>query len=166
MQVIITAVGPDNRGLADPIVHHVTASGANIAEIQMYDHSRERLFAMLLRMDWPADHVPVVELRARMHVIARDKGLAIRVWSPEEPATPPRLALCVTNRQAPARAVLEAIRDARLRASVVVMIGNRPGCRDLAAEHGIDWHQIGGDDGVPDNAALLTLLDRYVVDYV
>ena len=38
MQVIITAVGPDNRGLADPIVHCVTSAGANIAEIQMYDH--------------------------------------------------------------------------------------------------------------------------------
>lgn len=30
MQVIITAVGPDNSGLADPIVHHVTTAGANI----------------------------------------------------------------------------------------------------------------------------------------
>jgi len=38
MQVVITAVGPDNRGLADPIIHHVTGIGANIAEIQMYDH--------------------------------------------------------------------------------------------------------------------------------
>jgi formyltetrahydrofolate deformylase len=63
MQVILTAVGPDNRGLADPIVHHVTASGANIGEIQTYDHSHERLFAMLLRMDWPASRVPVGELR-------------------------------------------------------------------------------------------------------
>ena len=42
MQVIITAVGPDNRGLADPIVHHVTSAGANISEIQMYDHDAER----------------------------------------------------------------------------------------------------------------------------
>ena len=48
MQVVLTAVGPDNRGLADPIVHHVTGAGANIAEIQMYDHDSERLFAMLL----------------------------------------------------------------------------------------------------------------------
>jgi len=38
MQVIITAVGPDNVGLADPIIHDVTGRGANIAEIQMYDH--------------------------------------------------------------------------------------------------------------------------------
>ena len=29
MQVVITAVGPDNRGLADPIIHHVTGIGAS-----------------------------------------------------------------------------------------------------------------------------------------
>ena len=53
MQIVITAVGPDNRGLADPIIHHVTGQGANIAEIQMYDHDEASLFAMLLRIDLP-----------------------------------------------------------------------------------------------------------------
>ncbi len=38
MEMVITAVGPDNVGLADPIIHDVTSRGANIAEIQMYDH--------------------------------------------------------------------------------------------------------------------------------
>ena len=53
MQVTITAVGPDNSGLADPIVHYATNLGANIGEIQMYDHDAERIFAMLLRIEWP-----------------------------------------------------------------------------------------------------------------
>ena len=43
MEVIITALGPDNVGLADPIIHHVTGRGARIAEIQMYDHDEEHL---------------------------------------------------------------------------------------------------------------------------
>ncbi len=49
METIITAVGPDNVGLADPIVHFVTGQGANIEEIQMYNHDEAALFAMLLR---------------------------------------------------------------------------------------------------------------------
>src|SRR5438067_13089939 len=101
MQVIITAVGPDNRGLADPIVHYVSSAGANIAEIQMYDHDAERLFAMLLRMEWPAERTPVAELRGHMNRIAQDKGLSIRTWARAERAQPPRLALCVTNRPEP-----------------------------------------------------------------
>src|SRR5262249_56469195 len=98
MQVIITAVGPDNRGLADPIVHYVASAGANIAEIQMYDHDAEHLFAMLVRMDWPAEGQGVAGLREAMDRIGRDKGLSIRTWSRDEHVRPPRLALCVTHR--------------------------------------------------------------------
>jgi formyltetrahydrofolate deformylase len=166
MQVTVTAVGPDNRGLADPIVHHVTSAGANIAEIQMSDHDTQRQFAMLLRMDWPAERVPVAELRARMNVIGRDKGLSVRVWSRDEHDRPPRLGLCVTHRCEPIRAVLEAIRAGRLGATVEVVIGNRPTCAGVAEEFGVDWHQIGDAEGAPDNARLAALLDRYTVDFV
>src|SRR5438067_3069072 len=129
MQVIITAVGPDNRGLADPIIHHVTSAGANISEIQMYDHDAERVFAMLLRLDWPEQREPMAQLRSRMNEIGRDKGLSIRTWSRDEHNRPPRLALCVTHRPEPPLAVLRAIRDQRLKATVAVMIGNQPTCR-------------------------------------
>src|SRR5437899_2862542 len=124
MQVVITAVGPDNRGLADPIVHHVTSSGANIAEIQMYDHDAERLFAMLLRMDWPAQQQPVAELRNVMRRIGQEKNLSVRTWARDERGSRPRLALCVTHRPEPALAVLRAIRDGRLRAVAVAVLSN------------------------------------------
>src|SRR4029077_20243374 len=101
MQVLITAVGPDNRGLADPIVHYVTSAGANISEIQMYDHDAERVFAMLLRMDWPAERATIGDLRLRMNQIGQEKGLSIRTWSRDEHDRPPRLAICVTHRPEP-----------------------------------------------------------------
>src|SRR5438552_10690906 len=140
MQVIITAIGPDNRGLADPIVHHVTSAGANIAEIQMYDHDAEKVFAMLLRVDWPIDRAPLTELRARMDRIGREKGLSIRTWSRDEHSHAPRLALCVTHRPEPPLAVLRAIRDNRLRAVPAVLIGNQPSCRAVAEQFNVEWH--------------------------
>jgi formyltetrahydrofolate deformylase len=166
MQVVITAVGPDNRGLADPIVHHVTSAGANIGEIQMYDHDAERIFAMLLRMDWPAERLSVAELRARMQAVGRDKGLSVRTWSRDEHARPPRLALCVTHRPEPPLAVLRAIRDQRLRATPAVMIGNHSTCRAVAEQFGLDWHQVGDAQGNPDNGRLVGLFDEYEVDYI
>src|SRR5688572_17270029 len=99
MQFTITAVGPDHSGLADPIIHYVTAHGANIAEIQMYDHDQQRLFAMLLRVEMPPDQQPL--LAPAMDEIGRRKDLAIRVWSPDWRADRPRLALCVTLRPEP-----------------------------------------------------------------
>lgn len=166
MQVTITAVGPDNRGLADPIVHYVTRVGANIHEIQMYDRDSEQLFAMLLRMEWPADQEPVAVLRERMRSIGELKGLTIRVWGREENAGPPKIALCTTYRPEPALAVLRDIRDKRLAASVPVIIGNRDGCRSVAEQFGIDFHNIGDGKGNPDNRKLVELLDQYDVDYI
>jgi formyltetrahydrofolate deformylase len=166
MQVIITAVGPDNRGLADPIVHHVTSAGANIAEIQMYDHDAERVFAMLLRLDWPAGGAGVAELRRRMDAIGRDKGLSIRTWSRDEHARPPRLAVCVTHRPEPPLAVLRAIRDGRLRAEAALLVGNRPTCRAVAEQFGVDWHMVGDEAGNPDNDRMVELFDQYEVDYI
>ncbi len=164
MQTIITAVGPDNRGLADPIIHFVTGRGANIAEIQMYDHDEEALFAMLLRVELDGGQLPAV--RDAMTEIGRSKHLSIRVWSPEERADKPRLAICTTLRSEPPLALLRAIRDKQIPAEVAVMIGNRPACRCLAEQFGVDWHSIGNDQGEADDDRLMALCDEYQVDYI
>ncbi len=111
MQVTITAVGPDHRGLADPIIHHVTGQGANIAEIQMYDHDEQGLFAMLCRIELAAEHF--AGLKPAMDDIGREKGLSVRIWSREARKGKPRLAICTTYRPEPALALLRAMRDRR-----------------------------------------------------
>lgn len=166
MQVIITAVGPDHCGLADPIVHYVTSAGANISEIQMYDHDSEKVFAMLLRMEWPVERESIAELRTRMRSLGQDQGLSIRTWSPDEYMRPARLAICTTYRPEPALAVLRAIRDKRLAATPAVVIGNRQSCRGVAEQFGIPWHCVGDAAGNPDNDAMVELFDQYEVDYV
>lgn len=166
MQIVITAVGPDHKGLADPIVHHVTGAGANIHEIQMYDHDSERLFAMLLRIEWSGAADSIAGLRGRMDDIGREKGLSIRTWSRDEHGRLPRLALCTTYRTEPPLAVLRAVRDGRLKAVPAVMIGNRGACRGIAEQFGVDWHHVGDAKGNPDNDRMVDLLDEYAVDYV
>ena len=87
MQIVITAVGPDNVGLADPIIHYVTGQGANISEIQMYDHDEESALRHALPHRTAGGRLPA--LRTAMREIGRRKNLSIRVWSPEERAQPP-----------------------------------------------------------------------------
>lgn len=166
MQVVITAVGPDHKGLADPIVHYVTGAGANIHEIQMYDRDSEHLFAMMLRTEWPADDTPIAELRETMHGIGKEKGLAIRTWSRDEHVRPPRVAICTTYRPEPALAILRSMRDGRLKAEAAVMIGNRQACRGVAEQFGVDWHMVGDAKGNPDNDRMVELFDEYDVDYI
>ncbi len=164
MQIVITAVGPDNSGLADPIIHYVTGQGANIAEIQMYDHDAEALFAMLLRIELPNDELG--PLRKAMQEIGRLKDLSVRVWSPEERADRPRIAICTTYRTEPVLALLRSIRDGQLNAEPAVMIGNRNACRGIAEQFGVEWHSIGDSQGNPDDERMVELIDEYEVDYV
>lgn len=164
MQVVITAVGPDNRGLADPIIHDVTARGANIAEIQMYDHDEACLFAMLLRIELPRESL--ADLRSAMQEVAARTKLSIRVWSPDERAARPRLAICTTMRPEPPLALLRALRDGQIRAEAAVMIGNRPHCRALAEQFNVSWEMIGDDQGNVNDEHLVAKLDEYAVDYV
>jgi formyltetrahydrofolate deformylase len=165
MRVIITAVGPNNWGLADPIVHYVTSVGACIAEIQMYDHDGG-LFAILLRLKWPGTANTLADLRAKMGDIGRAHGLSIRTWARDEHDRPPRLAICMTYRHEPPQAVLEAIRAGWLHATPAVLIGNRPACESLATRFKVDWHMIGDAQGNPDNERMVQLFDRYDVDYI
>lgn len=164
MQVVITAVGPDNVGLADPIVHYVTGEGANIGEIQMYDHDEEAIFAMLLRIELDADRLS--GLRSGLTEIGRLKRLSVRVWSPHERQKEPNLAICTTYRPEPALAVLRAIRDRQIKAKPAVMIGNRKACRGIAEQFEVPWEFIGDDQGNPNEDTMVQLLDQYEIDYV
>jgi formyltetrahydrofolate deformylase len=167
MQIVITAVGPDNRGLADPIIHFVTGQGANIAEIQMYNHDELCLFAMLLRIELAIDDIAA--LRKELTTIGDDKGLSVRVWSPDHLTHKPRLAICTTIRPEPALALLRAIRDGRVSAEPAVILGNRPNCRSLSEQFNVEWQSIAAEDG-PEGAAdddrLVNLCDEYEVDYI
>jgi len=162
--IVITAVGPDNVRLVDPIIHYVTGQGANIAEVQMYDHDEEALFAMLLRIALPASQL--TEIRHALAEIGKLKKLAVRVWSPEERRARPRLAICVTNRPETPLALLRGIRDGQIKAEPAVMIGNRPALRGLAEQFGVPWEMIGDSEGRADDERMIAVLDQYNVDYV
>lgn len=164
MDVVITALGPDNVGLADPIIHFVTGQGARISEIQMYDHDEAHLFAMLCRIHLPNGRLDLLE--DSMREIADKTGLAIRVWSPDKRSERPRIALCATYRTETPRAVLQAVADGRIRAEVATLIGNRKKCEALADEFEVPFEFIGQNDGSANDDEMVTLLDKYEIDYV
>ena len=164
MQLVITAVGPDNRGLADPIVHCVTELGANIAEIQMFDHDQESVFSMLTRAQ--LDPSKVEELKTAIQQISKRTGLSIRTWRYPAPAARPRIALCATYRQETPRAVLEAVRAGTINAEIAAMISNRDACRGLAEEFDVPWFPIGDAEGKSDDERLIDICDEQQVDYI
>ncbi len=166
MQLTITAVGPDNRGLADPIVHYVTSLGANIYEIQMYDHDQERLFAMLVRIEFDGTATDLEIVRERFAEISQQTGLSIRVWSRDGSDQKPKIAICTTYRLEPAQAILNAVQSGELDCEVSVIVGNRTAAESLANDAKIDWHLAADEKGNPDNERMVQIFDEYNVDYI
>ncbi len=164
MEIVITAVGPDNVGLADPIIHDVTSRGANIAEIQMYDHDEAAVFAMMCRLHIREDQWE--PLQVAMTRIAEAKRLEIRVWSAELRASRPNLAICGTLLEQTPRAILQAIRSGKLNANPAVLISNRKKCESLAKEFDVPFECIGNDEGLADDERMVSMIDSYHADYV
>lgn len=164
MEIIVTAVGPDSVGLADPIIHELTKQGASIAEIQMYDHDEAAVFAMMCRVT--IDDSRWESIRSAMQQIGASIELSVRVWTPPAPQRRAKLAICTTYQESSPRAVLQAVADGVIRADATVMIGNRKKCERLAAEFEVPWFNIGRDDGSADDERLVELLDQYQIDYV
>jgi formyltetrahydrofolate deformylase len=164
MEIVITAVGPDNVCLADPIIHDITQRGANIAEIQMYDHDEAAVFAMLCRIR--VDAQQLIPIRQAMAEVGKARNLEIRVWSAEERASRPRIALCTTLLEQTPRAILQAVQSGQIGAEVAVMIGNRRKCEGLAKEFNVPFEFIGREDGTADDERFVQLLDHYDIDYV
>lgn len=169
MEVVITALGPDHTGLADPIIHHVTGRGARIAEIQMYDHDERELFAMLCRMQIPVEGSPAEflgKLQNEMGQIGGHTGLAVRAWSPDARAARPRIAVACTYVEHTPRAVLAAVADGVIGGVVPVLISNRKKLGFLADEFGCEFRMIGDGQGAADDAALVATLDELDIDYL
>ena len=164
MEAILTALGPDSTGLADPIIHHVTGRGARISEIQMYDHDEEQIFAMLCRINIePSEFGPLSDA---MREIGEHTGLAIRVWSSERRAHRPRLAICCTYVDHTPRAVLQSIKDDVINSEAAVIISNRKKLKTLADEYDVPFRLIGNEKGKADDAQMVSVLDEFDVDYV
>jgi formyltetrahydrofolate deformylase len=142
--------------------------GANIAEIQMYDHDEEQVFSMLTRIE--LDPVHFDDLRQAMNEVARRTKLSIRTWSPEIVGRRPRLAICVTYRPESPLALLRAIRDGHVKADARLMIGNRDACRGLAEQFGLPWFNIaegaGKASGAPDDEQMIAHCDEHEVDFI
>jgi formyltetrahydrofolate deformylase len=164
LQVIITALGPDHRGLADPIIHYVTGEGANIAEIQMYDRDAASQFAMMLRIH--IEPTALEQLKNSLSKIGSIKGLEVRVWSPDTNISRPRIAICVSHQAEAARSLLENIREEKISATPVMLISNHQNCKTLSDEFDVLWHFIGDPQGRPDEDQFVSLIDSEQIDYI
>ena len=58
------------------------------------------------------------------------------------------------------------MRDGRIKAEAALMLGNRPHCRSLAEQFGVEWQDIGDRAGAADDERMIQLCDERQIDYL
>ncbi|MFB6124197.1 MAG: formyltetrahydrofolate deformylase [Haloferacaceae archaeon] len=155
----ITVVGGDKTGIVAQVTTLLFERGINVEDIDQA--VRDGVFRMTLHADTEEMVCRKETLRATLHDLGDDLDVDVQVRFPSDRETD-RIAVLVTQESH----CLEAILEADLDAEVSVVVGNHDDLEPLADQHDVPFHDVGDDQGVPDEDRLLTLLDEYDVDLV
>jgi len=159
----ITVVGEDDTGLIANVTTLLFERGVNIEDLDQA--VREGVFRMTMHVD-TAEMVCTEEtLRADLRALGDDLGVDVQVRFPADRETQ-QIAVLVTKESHCLEAIFEAWASGDLGADVSVVIGNHPDLQPLAERYDVPFHDIGDDDGNPDEAHLLDLLGEYDADLV
>ncbi|WP_247004146.1 formyltetrahydrofolate deformylase [Halosolutus gelatinilyticus] len=158
----ITVVGDDDAGLLAEITTLLFEHEINIEELDQA--VRDELFRMTMHVDVSDMDCSQSELRNDLETLCDELGVDVRVRFPAE--EPQSLAVLVTKESHCLETLLEEADSGELEADIDVVIGNHSDLEPLAREYGVPFHDIGDEDGKPDEAELLDLLEGYGIDLI
>ena len=159
----ITVVGDDDTGLVARVTTLLFERGINIEDVDQA--VREGLFRMTMHVDTAEMEITRDGLRADLHELGEDLGVDVRVRFPAERETR-HVAVLVTKESHCLERLCEARESGTLDAEISVVIGNHPDLRPVAEEYGVPFHDVGDQQGSPDEDELLRLLEEYDTDLV
>jgi formyltetrahydrofolate deformylase len=159
----IVVVGDDKKGLIARVTSLLFERGINIEDLDQA--VRDGVFRMTLHVDTSEMIVKDETLRDDLTDLGDELGVDIQVRFPSDRQTD-RIAVLVTKESHCLEALFQAREEGELDAEISVVIGNHDDLEPLAAERGVDFHDIGDEKGVPDENHLLDLLAEYEVDLV
>ncbi|PSP56071.1 formyltetrahydrofolate deformylase [Halobacteriales archaeon QS_1_67_19] len=159
----ITVVGDDDTGLVARVTSLLFERGINIEDLDQA--VQDGLFRMTMHVDTDGMATTEAELRADLRELGEDLSVDVRVRFPADRQTQ-RLALLVTKESHCLERLAAAHEAGDLDAEISVVIGNHPDLRPVAERYDLPFHDIGDDEGTPDEEALLDLLAEYDVDLV
>jgi formyltetrahydrofolate deformylase len=159
----ITVVGDDDTGLVAQITTLLFERGINVEDIDQA--VQDGLFRMTMHVATDGMDSTRDTLRADLRALADDLGVDVRVRFPADRETR-HVAVLVTKESHCLEHLCEAEASGDLDAEISVVIGNHPDLRPVAEEYGVPFHDVGDEDGNPDEDELLGLLEEYAADLV
>ena len=157
----ITVVGDDDTGIITEVTAYLSEQAVNVEELDQA--VQDGIFRMSLYADTSEMSVSQARLRDDLDGLGDDLDVDVQVWFPNRTETR-SIAVLVTKESHCLEALLEEAGNDDRGAEIGVVIGNHSDLEPLATEHGVPFHDIGDEKGVPDEDELLHHLDNYDID--
>ncbi len=159
----ITVVGEDDTGLIAEVTSLLFERSINIEDLDQA--VREGVFRMTMHVDTGEMVCTKQKLREDLGELGEELGVDVQVRFPADRETQ-QIAVLVTKESHCLEAIFEAWASGDLDADVNVVIGNHPDLEPLAQKYEVPFHDIGDEDGNPDEDELLELLSEYDADLI
>ncbi len=159
----ITVVGEDDTGLIASVTTLLFERSINIEGLDQA--VREGVFRMTMQVDTTEMVCTQEKLRTDLHELGEELGVDVQVRFPADRETK-QIAVLVTKESHCLEAIFEAWASGELGADVSVVIGNHSDLEPLAETYEVPFHDIGDENGNPDEEQLLELLAEYDADLI
>ena len=159
----ITVVGEDDTGLIAEVTTLLFERSINIEDLDQA--VREGVFRMTMHVDTSEMVCTEDKLREDLNDLGDGLGVDVKVRFPADRETQ-QIAVLVTKESHCLEAIFEAWASGDLDADVNVVIGNHPDLKPLAEKYEVPFHDIGDENGNPDEDQLLDLLAEYDADLI
>jgi formyltetrahydrofolate deformylase len=159
----ITVVGDDDTGLIANVTSLLFERSINIEDLDQA--VRDGVFRMTMRVDTAEMVCTEEKLRDDLDDLGDELGVDVQVRFPADRETQ-QIAVLVTKESHCLEAIFEAWASGELGADVSVIIGNHDDLEGLAQKYDVPFHDIGDENGNPDEQQLLDLLGEYDADLI
>ncbi|HWG90162.1 MAG TPA: formyltetrahydrofolate deformylase [Candidatus Thermoplasmatota archaeon] len=162
VQASITVTGKDRTGVIAAITNHLFEAGANIEALE--EQVTRGRFHMALQASWRGTVDPRA-LERSLAKVAAGVGMDVKVkWLRH--GEKQRMALFVTREPHCLEAILQAAEKGRLKATPVLVLGNRRDLAPIAKAHGIPFKHVPFENRAEAERKTLEILDEHDVDFI
>ncbi|GAB3669819.1 formyltetrahydrofolate deformylase [Halopiger thermotolerans] len=159
----ITIIGDDDSGIIADVTSLLFERDVDIVDLDQA--VREGTFRMTMQVDASEMTVPQEQLREDLDALGDEFGVDVQVRFPSS-CEDQSIAVLVTKESHCLETLLERWSNDELGADIAVVIGNHDTLRPLAAEYDVPFHDIGDENGTPDEDELVDLLAEYEIDLI
>ncbi len=157
----ITVAGPDRPGIIAKTTNSLFENGVNIVTLD--EKVINGIFSMVLAAD--VSKSSFEKLKRDLQKVAKELDLEIRA-DLHDTKKIKNLALLVTKEPRCLEELVKQCKSKKIRAKVVVIIGNHPDLKSLAKKMGIPFHLADGKNKEEREQKTIKLLKRYNAEFI